>query len=69
MEHNTYNIGTHITLLPSLLKVFSMFKMRLWYDNEIFEENVVDNIGIRWSNSGKTTGLSGKNSNLQRHGH
>ena len=34
MEHISHNIETHITLLPSLSKVFSMFKMRMCYDNE-----------------------------------
>ena len=35
-----------------------MFNMRLWYDNKNIEENVMDNIGIRFRNCGKTTGLS-----------
>ena len=57
MEHTAYNIETQITLLPSLLKVFENFKMCMWYDNENFEENLVDDIGISCSNRGKTTGL------------
>ena len=62
-EHTEDNIETHITLLLPLLKVFSMFNMRLWHDSKHIEENVVDNIGIRCSNGGKTTGLSVKNTN------
>ena len=60
MEHTAYNIDTQITMLPSLLKFFEMFKMCLWYDDENFEENGVDNIVIRCSNCGKTASLSVK---------
>ena len=63
MLHTEDNIETQITLLPPLLKVFALLKMQLWYDNEKIEENVVDNIGIRYRNCGKTTGLSVKNTN------
>ena len=48
-----------------MLKVFAMFKIRLWYDSENHEGNLVDNIGIRCSNSVKTTGLSVKNTNYK----
>ena len=51
MEHTTDNIENYITLLPLLLKLFTIFNMRMWYDNENLEENVLDNIGIRCSNS------------------
>ena len=47
-------------MLPLLLKVFEMFKMRLWCDNDNVEENVANNIGIRCSNCGKTNGFSVK---------
>ena len=40
-----------------------MIKMRLWYDNENLEENVMDRIGIRCSNYGKKTISSVKNTN------
>ena len=53
-------MDTRIKLLPLFLKVFAMFKMRMWYDNENLAENLVVNIGIRCSNCGKTTGLSVK---------
>ena len=39
--------------------------MRLWYDNENNEENVVDNIGIECSSCGKITGISVKNINYK----
>ena len=48
-----------------LLRLFAMFNIRLWYDNESFEGNVMDNIGIRCSNCGKTIGLSVKNTNYE----
>ena len=42
-----------------------MFNMHIWYDNENFECNMVDNIGISCSNCGKTTGLSLTNKNYK----
>ena len=51
MEHTADNIENYITLLPLLLKLFTIFNMRMWYDNENLEENVLDNISIRCSNS------------------
>ena len=60
MEHTADKIETQITMLPLLLKVFEMFKMRLWCDNDNIEENVANNIGIRCSNCGKTNGFSVK---------
>ena len=69
IEHTEDNMKNQITLLPLLLKMFAMLKMRLWYNNEYIEENVVGNIGIRCRNCGKTTGLSVKNKILQGHGH
>ena len=65
MEHNSDNIETQIKLLPSLLKVLTMFKMRLWYDNENFEENVMNNIVIRCRNYGKTNVLVVKNTHYK----
>ena len=63
MNHTTDKIETYIRPLTSLLKVFAMFIMRLWYDNENVEDNVIDNIGIRCRNCVKTTVLSVKNTN------
>ena len=57
MEHTSDNINTHIKLLPLLLKLSVMFKMHLCCDNENIEENVIDNMSIRCSNCGETTGL------------
>ena len=40
-----------------------MFQIRLWYDKENIEGNVMDNIAIRCSCCGKITGISVKNTN------
>ena len=53
MEYTADKIGTQIILLLSLLIVFAIFKMIMWYDNENNQENVMDNICIRCSNCGK----------------
>ena len=39
MDHTSDNIEAHITLSPSLLKVFAMFEMSPWYDNEKLKKN------------------------------
>ena len=57
MRHIEYPIDNEITLLPSLLKFFSMSQMRFWYDNEPDNQNDVKIIAIRFSNCGKETGL------------
>ena len=44
--------------------MFEIFQMRLWYDKENIEENVVDIIYIRCSNCGKTTVSYVKSSNI-----
>ena len=64
-EHNADNIETKTQLLPLLLKVFTIFNMCLCYDNEFFKENMVNNIGIRCSNCGRTTGLYMKYTNYK----
>ena len=44
--------------------MFENFQMRMWYDKENIEENVVDIIYIRCSNCGKTTVSYVKSSNI-----
>ena len=63
MEYTVYNIDTEITLLPLLLKISSMSKMRFWYDTETVEEKYLETIAISYSNCGKETGFSMKNMN------
>ena len=60
VEHTSDNIETQITLLSSFLKVFTMRKIRMWFDNENLKENVVDNVGIRCSSCEKNWFISEK---------
>ena len=57
MENTVSNIGKNISLLPSLLKAFEMFQMRLLYYGHNEEENVVEVIPIRCRNCHTSTGL------------
>ena len=34
MEYTTDRIDNEITLLPPLMKMFSIFQMRFWYDKD-----------------------------------
>ena len=63
MDYTADNIENEITLLPLLLKMFSMFQIRFWYDKEHDDQNNVENIAIIFINCGKETGLSMKNMN------
>ena len=53
MEYDAYKIENEITLLPSLLEMFSMFQMRFWYDKEPDDQNDVEIIAVSCSNCGK----------------
>ena len=66
MDYTADKIYNEITLLPPLLNIFSMFQMRFWYDKEQDDQNNVENIIIRCSNSGKETGSSMKNMNTNQ---
>ena len=48
MDHTESNIETDVSLLPSLLKVFAMFHMRLLYYEHNEEEHVVEAIDIKF---------------------
>ena len=61
MEYTEYKIDNEITLLPPLLKMFSMFQIHIWYNKEHYDQNNVENIVIRCSNCGSETGLSTNN--------
>ena len=61
MEHTASNIDTFITLLPSLLKVFEMFQIRLLYYEHIEEEHVVEAIATEFRNFDSNTSLYLKN--------
>ena len=53
MEYTADKIEDEITLLPSLLKIFSMFQTRFWYDNGHDDQNNAENIDISCSNGVK----------------
>ena len=57
MEHTASKIKTYISLLPSLLKVFEMFQMRLLYFELNEEDNVVEAIAIKCCNFHISNGL------------
>ena len=63
MEYTAEKIENEITILPSLLKMFSMFQMSFWYDNEPDDKNDMKIIAIRCINCGKERGLSMNNIN------
>ena len=48
------NIKMPFDILQSLLKVFSMFKIRIWYDERFVHEDVPDPVEIFYINFGKT---------------
>ena len=39
--------------LQWFLKLFSMLKLRIWYNENIFQENVLDSVGIMYVNCSK----------------
>ena len=42
MEYTFYQVENYITLLPSMLKIFPVFQMHLfWYDKEHSDQNNV----------------------------
>ena len=50
-------IGTDISLIPSLLKVFAMFQMRSLYDKHNEEDNFLEDIAIKCRNWHRSTDL------------
>ena len=61
MEYTAENIETEITLLPSLLKLISMFQLGLCYKN--VDKKIVENVAISCSKYGRSTDISMKNMN------
>ena len=58
MEYTSDRIYNYATLLPSLLKMFSMFQISFWYNKGHDDQNKVEHISIKRINCGKQTGLS-----------
>ena len=55
MDYTADIIENEIVLLPSLLKMFSMFHISCWYIKGHYDKNKVENIAIRCSNCEKET--------------
>ena len=58
MLHTANNIKIPVESLQSLLKVFSMLKIRIWYDEIIAHEYVPDDFRVMCINCGKNIGCS-----------
>ena len=56
-------IDNEITLLPSLLRMFSIFKINCWYNKVNGDQNKVEHTAIRCSNCRRGYGLSMDNMN------
>ena len=65
IEHTENVLNPDKGLINSLLKVFSMFKLSLFYDRYNGEVNIVDTIAIRCSNFNKETGLNLKDTTVE----
>ena len=66
MDHTANILKPNQGLIPSLLKVFSMFQLRLFYDKHNEERYFVDEIAIRCINCNKETGLYLKDTKLKK---
>ena len=58
MDHTAGIIETDTSLIPSLLKVFAMFQIRLFYYKNNEEDNFVEAISIKCNNCDRSTGLT-----------
>ena len=56
MLHTENNINSTEEHLQSLLKLFSMLNIRIWYDESIVHYDVPDFVGIMFINCLKTIG-------------
>ena len=65
IEHTENILRPNKGLIPSLLKVFSIFKLRLFDDRQYEEGNVVDTIDIRCINCNKEIGLYLRNTTIE----
>ena len=57
MEHTANILEPNVSLITSLLKVFYMFQLHIFYDKHNEEYNVVDTISIKYSHYNKDTNL------------
>ena len=57
MEHTVNILEPNKSLITSLLKVFNMFQLRIFYDKHNEEDNFVEDIAIKCINCNKDTGF------------
>ena len=65
VDHIANILEKNKSLITSLLKVFSMFRLCIFYYNHNEEENVVESIAIKCSNCDKDTGLYLKDTTIE----
>ena len=63
--HTKINMNIPADILQYLLKILSMFKIRLWYDDSIVHEDAPDADRIMYINCGKTVGFSLENQPIE----
>ena len=63
MDYTAYRINNEMKILQSLLKMFLIFQMRFWYDEEPDDQNDTKIIDIRCIDCGQETGLYMNNMN------
>ena len=64
MDHNANIFEPNKSLISSLLNLFAMFQLHIFYDKRYGEENVVEAIAIKCSNFNKDTGLHLKDTTI-----
>ena len=57
MLHTENNMNRPAEILHSLLKIFPMLNIRLWYDNRVVHKQVPYAVGTMYINSGKKKGF------------
>ena len=65
MEQNVNIFKRSKSLIPSLLKVFSMFQMHILYDKKYEKENVLEAIYIKFNTLNKDNGLYLKDTTIE----
>ena len=65
IDHTANILEPNKALIPSLLRVFAMFQLYIFYDTHNEEYNVLYSIAINCSNYNKETGLNFKNTTIE----
>ena len=65
VEHTAHTLKPNKGLIPSLLKVFAIFQLNLFYDRHNEEGNVVGARDIRCTDCNKETGLYLKDTTIE----